>query len=93
MPDIDNLTIKIKAEADSARKSLNGLIGDLRDLKNANKNAFNGEGFDRQARQLTNYERAVKNAAREFAANWSVSSREGTQTVQQCCGSTRLVSV
>ena len=83
MPDIDNLTIKIKAEADSARKSLNGLIGDLRDLKNANKNAFNGEGFDRQARQLTNYERAVKNAAREFAANWSVSSREGTQTVQQ----------
>ena len=82
MPDIDDLQIKIKAEADAARKSLNGLIGDLRDLKNANKGAFNGEGFEKQARQMTNYEKAVKSAAREFATSWSVSSREGMQTVQ-----------
>lgn len=81
MPDIDDLQIKIKAEADAARKTLNGLIGDLRDLKNANKNAFNGEGFGKQAQQMTDYEKAVKNAAREFASSWSVFSREGTQTV------------
>lgn len=82
MPDIDNLTIKIKAETDAARKSINGLIGDLRDLKNANKNASKGDGFEKQARELTDYEKAVKKAAREFAASWSVSSREGTQAVQ-----------
>ena len=81
MPDIDNLTIKIKAETDAARKSINGLIGDLRDLKNANKNASKGDGFEKQARELTDYEKAVKKAAREFAASWSVSSREGTQAV------------
>lgn len=82
MPDIDNLNIKIKAEADAARKSLNGLIGDLRDLKNANKNAFNGDGFEKTTRQMTDYEKAVKSVAREFATNWSVSSREGMQAVQ-----------
>lgn len=82
MPDIDNLTIKIKAEADAARKSLNGLIGDLREIKNANKNAFNGDEVEKQTRQMTDYEKAVKNAAMEFAASWSVTSREGSQTVQ-----------
>ena len=85
MPDIDNLTIKIKAEADAARRSLNGLIGDLRDLKNASKDGFNGGGgggFEKQTRQMTNYEKAVKQAAKEFAESWSVSSREGMQTVQ-----------
>ena len=81
MPDIDDLQIKIKAEADAARKTLNGLIGDFKDLKNASKNAFNGEGLEKQTRQMTDYEKAVKNAAREFASKWSVTSREGTQTV------------
>lgn len=82
MPDIDDLSIKIKADADSARRSLNGLIGDLRDLKNVSKGAFNGDGFGKQTQQMTDYEKAVKSAAREFANNWSVSSREGIQTVQ-----------
>lgn len=83
MPDIDDLNIKIKAEAEAARRTLNGLIGDLRILKDANKDAFDGEGLEKQAQQLTNYEKAVKSAAREFAANWSVKSREGTQKVQE----------
>lgn len=47
MPDIDNLSIKIKAESDTANKALTDLISNLNKMTNALQSVGRVQGFSK----------------------------------------------
>ena len=62
MAEIDNLSIQISANADSAEKSINSLIGSLRKL-NQNLALGNVSTFARQMREITNSAKGLSEAS------------------------------